>query len=304
MDAVLAEHMPRLIQGAAAALTHGIIHLGWGLDAASRWMTIEGLAYMAYTYLDVHPDRFTPAVHADTTPLDTLLRVAAAYHDGSKAEVHAIMHDPQYDTDFHPELYDAGFQWQLAKVLEHGHAVFLELPAWLEEAPVEDALREMYKAVTLLYITLTGAPGKRKAGYVVALHLITSLWGAEQVMQRLPEDQHRGALRCFWASAVAVVASSGAGFPTPDALRTAWDAYGSATDPEDTSGRQNAAEGLRAWPEIVERAYGEEEEHNIKLVYVCQELWRRYGRWHAFRVAADPVIDTPNVGPGKAANKS
>lgn len=42
MDAVLAEFMPRLIQGAAGALTHGIIHLGWGLDGESRWMATEG----------------------------------------------------------------------------------------------------------------------------------------------------------------------------------------------------------------------------------------------------------------------
>lgn len=42
IEAVLAEFMPRLVQGAAGALTHGIIHLGWGLDGESRWMTTEG----------------------------------------------------------------------------------------------------------------------------------------------------------------------------------------------------------------------------------------------------------------------
>lgn len=43
LDTVLANYMPRLVQGAAGALTHGIIHAGWGLDGQSRWMTIEGV---------------------------------------------------------------------------------------------------------------------------------------------------------------------------------------------------------------------------------------------------------------------
>lgn len=43
LDEVLAQFMPRLLQGAAGALTHGIIHAGWGLDGQSRWMAIEGV---------------------------------------------------------------------------------------------------------------------------------------------------------------------------------------------------------------------------------------------------------------------
>lgn len=125
-----------------------------------------------------------------------------------------------------------------------------------------------------------------------------------QVMRRLPQEQHRHALKCFWASAVAVVASSGAGFPTPDALRTAVEMYGSMHDAEEPESSADTAGGVRAWPEIVQRAYEEEEEHNIKLAYVCRELWKRYDRWHALRVAADTFTTTPNIGPGKAAFKA
>lgn len=126
---------------------------------------------------------------------------------------------------------------------------------------------------------------------------------AVQVVRRLPEAQHGHALRCFWASAVAVVASSGAGFPSADCLQQARDHYRSMHDADEHPGRGGTA-GVRSWPEIVERACEEQEEHNIKLVYVCRELWRRYGRWHGFRVAADTFTTTPSIGPGKAAFKS
>lgn len=129
-----------------------------------------------------------------------------------------------------------------------------------------------------------------------------------QVLRRLPEAQHRHALQCFWASAVAVVASSGAGLPTPESLQATWDAYSDMHDseePEATGGADGTeAAAVRAWPDIVARAHLEDEEHNIKLAYVCRELWRRYGRWQGFRVAADTFTETPNIGPGKAAFKS
>lgn len=119
-------------------------------------------------------------------------------------------------------------------------------------------------------------------------------------MLRLPDAQRRDALKSFWAAAVAVVASSGAGIPSRDALQTAWDMYGRMHDIEQPSGTA----AVRPWPEIVARAHREDEEHNIKLAYVCRALWRRYGRWHAFRVAADTFTVTPDIGPGKAAFRS
>lgn len=140
---------------------------------------------MAYTFVDVHPERFTTRAHPDAAPMDTLLRVADAFHGGARDDIHAIMDDPEYGTaahtTFHPELVPAGFQWKLAKVLDRGHGLFLELPAWLDDAPVEDALRGMYDALVLLYLAQAGAPGERGVGDFVALHTITALWGAEQV---------------------------------------------------------------------------------------------------------------------------
>ena len=57
-------------------------------------------------------------------------------------------------------------------------------------------------------------------------------------------------------------------------------------------------EGVQIWDHIIERAWREDEEHNIKLVYVCRELWRRYGHWRGFRAAAETFTPTPSIGPG------
>lgn len=42
LEGVVQAYAPLLLPGATAALMHGIIHLGWGLDAGSRCMIIEG----------------------------------------------------------------------------------------------------------------------------------------------------------------------------------------------------------------------------------------------------------------------
>lgn len=46
---------------------------------------------------------------------------------------------------------------------------------------------------------------------------------------------------------------------------------------------------------MVARGIAEVEEHNIKLVYVMRELWKRYGYWVGFAEAAQAFTLTPNV---------
>lgn len=41
-EKVLEKYAPVLLPGLVAALTHGIIHLGWALDFGSRRMLVEG----------------------------------------------------------------------------------------------------------------------------------------------------------------------------------------------------------------------------------------------------------------------
>ena len=54
-------YWPAALAGSAFLVAHATIHLGWALDAKSRWMAIEGLAYLAFSYVSGHPERAAPA---------------------------------------------------------------------------------------------------------------------------------------------------------------------------------------------------------------------------------------------------
>ena len=56
-EQVLASYLPELIDGWVGSLTHGTIHLGWALLAEHEGMIVEGLAYMAYSYVPCHHRR-------------------------------------------------------------------------------------------------------------------------------------------------------------------------------------------------------------------------------------------------------
>jgi hypothetical protein len=143
-----------------------------------------GLAYMTYTFVNVHPERFQSLSldepHAGYSLIESSRRSRECNWPES---ISNIMHLEKYSLEagWHPELHVAGFQWNLSKVLEEGHNAFLKLPKWLDFLPVEEVLEQMYKAVTLLYLVSAGEPKQRTAGNFVVLHLITSLWGADQV---------------------------------------------------------------------------------------------------------------------------
>lgn len=139
---------------------------------------------MAYTFLSVHPERFQHSALGSTSPVESLIEASnTSVAEHVPESIENIKNLPQYalERGWHPELHPAGFQWHLSKVLEEGHDIFLKLPKWLDTLSVPDALREMYKAVTLLYLVSAGEPEGRKMGDFVVLHLITSLWGAEKV---------------------------------------------------------------------------------------------------------------------------
>ena len=43
MEGMLQAYTPLVMAGCVGALTHAVIHLGWGIDVHNRYMTIEGL---------------------------------------------------------------------------------------------------------------------------------------------------------------------------------------------------------------------------------------------------------------------
>jgi hypothetical protein len=194
-----------------------------------------------------------------------------------------------HDKSFHPELVPAGFQWELSKVLNDAHPVATHLPNWLSEKSVDELWHALYRDAVYLYLATRDTDGN---GNFVVLHLLSSLWGLEQVCRVVDDGPTmmkvtRGALKQYYATAVCLLATAGSGFPSSEALEKVQ---------VDFPPLQVDVESLD-WAPLVANGIAETEEHNIKLVYVMRELWNRYGRWHGFSTAAATFTLTPNIGP-------
>lgn len=288
MDLLLREYLPPLLPGCGGALMHGTIHLGWALDSGNRWMIIEGLAYMAFSFLSCNPDRTYPATRGpvkDTSVLDAFLHIADAWETDREALhgwLDATLTDDKYSASagFHPELAITGAQFNIVKVLAEGHPLIHETPAWIEDQDMATIWEGLYEAVTLLFMT--------KPGDFLILHLITSLHAMEQIANRLPIDQQKRAIQCYWTAMLAIIFSRGE-VPSRATLEALHAKFKDAIDHE-----RSPLEG-EEWEHIVARALREAEEHNPKLVYVQRLLWNRFRQRTLFRIAAGHFTTTPEV---------
>jgi hypothetical protein len=286
LEETVRRYVPVLLPGWAGAFTHATIHLGWALEYGSRWMAVEGLAYMAFTYVDCHPERIVDR-YEEATPIDSLLRVAGAWdqrREELKRSVAELIADtsPVDDGRIHPELLRSGLQFRIARTLDAGPALIRPAEAWAadEAAPVE--WEELYYAATLLYLA--------RPGDFVLLHLITSLYAVEHICAVLPVEQRRFAVRCFWTGLLGIVFSGG-DFPERDKLAALHELFADARDTaSDACPEQD-------WRRTVARAVLEEEEHNPKLVHALHQVWQRGDRRSLYRVAAAQFTATPELPP-------
>ncbi|KAL3903547.1 MAG: hypothetical protein SGILL_010405, partial [Bacillariaceae sp.] len=164
----------------------------------------------------------------------------------------------------------------------------------LVQADIPTLYQELYRTVTRLYLA-TRNPDTGVGNFLI-LHLITSLWGLEKVLQAVERGGYkdvdtltRKAIAAWWANLICFLAGSTGGMPSVEKLQKIQQG-----DFADTNISPN--DNLD-WSDVVQRGIAEEEEHNIKLVYVAKELWNRYGHWHPFFEVANSFTTTPNIGP-------
>jgi hypothetical protein len=286
LEEVLRRYVPRLLPGWVGAFTHAAIHLGWGLDANSLWMTVEGLAYMAFSYVSCHPERGRPATGRaeDDSAVAWLLATASGWQEhGDELHdwVEALVANPgaAKAQNIHPELARSGLQYRIARVVGEGHPSMYELPAWIVEQDIPTSWEQLYEVVTLLYLA--------RPGDFILLHLITSLHAMEQIANCLPHEQRRDVLKCFWIGMLGIVYAQ-ADFPSPASLSSLHATHERAID-------GGSAGALDDWASIVSRAVQEEEEHNPKLVYVLRRAWARTGGRSVYRTAAAHFTTTPEL---------
>lgn len=289
-DKLVSDFAPDLLDGFPGALTHGTIHLGWSIDAQSAYMIAEGLAYMNFAYIGIEPAKLQDDVHDDGSPIDSFMRIAQTFEKEDLQTLWVDRVKEKYDESFHSELVAAGFQWHVAKLLFEPHAVATELPVWLtNNANTDEIWEQLYRSITTVYLA-TRDPTNGSGDFVV-LHLLTSLWALEQICRvfertlspKEAEELTRRAWKQHFASVVVLLST--AGFLASAALEKARDEFGA----------ENNTPADLDWGPVVRSGIAEEEEHNIKLVYVMRELWKRYGHWKGFFDAANAFTPTPNV---------
>ena len=173
-------------------------------------------------------------------------------------------------------------QYRIARLLTEGHPLIYQTPSWIAAQDIERSWEQLYYVVTLLYLA--------KPGDFVLLHLITSLHAMEQIASHLLTDQRKSAVSCFWIGMLSII-FSGASFPKPSKLAALHGTYRNAIDDVGSSVRE------KDWEQIITRAFEEEEEHNPKLVYVMQRMWKRTGGLSIYRAAAGQFTMTPLLPP-------
>ncbi len=290
LEQTLKVYVPELLRGCVGALLHGTIHLGWALDAGHRGMTIEGLAYLAFSHVSCYPERTfskSKPLAADRTPLNSMQRIAAEWDRDRQALsswVDDTLSSPELSVaaGFQPVLEHTGAQLHIARVLAEGHPLIHTTPLWMENAGQEEVWGQLYYAVMLLYLS--------NPGDFVLLHLVTSLHAVEQIARHLPRDEQSKAIKCYWTAMLGVLFSLKT-VPTKASLDDLHARYADSID-----AAESASVG-REWKSSTERALAEREEHNPKLVYVLRKLWARFGHRSVYRVAAGCFTETPVIAP-------
>jgi hypothetical protein len=165
---LVVDYAPDILSGMAGALTHTIIHLGWAIDAQSPWMTTEGLAYLNFAHVGIDDDKLVWDVHEEEDPVDSFWRVATTWQEQNLQKMWIEVAKASYDQSFRPELVPAGFQWEVAKVLDRPHAAAVELPTWIMQRSVSHIWESLYRTTVYLYLATRDSEGNGNCKFLSA----------------------------------------------------------------------------------------------------------------------------------------
>ncbi len=282
---LLEKYMPVLIKGWVGSFTHATIHLGWALSVSHHFMIIEGVAYMAFSYVSCHPERInTDNTELESSPVESIIRIGNYWEEKKEHLSNWVKNNLEDETsnfakEIPPELKRSGLQYRIARMLDVGHPLIYERPNWVDN-DLSKIWEELYYTTALLYLS--------KPGDFVILHLITSLYAMERISEHLSVTLQKELLKCYWVGMLGILFSGGS-FPKGKKLNALNIIFNDSYDGiSDIRTEKN-------WKQIVERAFLEKEEHNPKLVYVLKRQWEICKGKSIYQVAAGQFTQTPDL---------
>jgi len=248
---MLNEYFPQLIEGLSGSAFHGLIQLGYAIESGIDNIICDGIAYLAFAYHSLgklnNPSENKPADLQSSSCLAILKQV----HDNTA-----------FKGIFEPDMR---FQDKM-KMLDYVNIAKYDLPEDFVPTTVDiDAVVQLFLRVTVELFAFT-----KDSNDFFLLHGVTSFQALKVVLSKIEDRRTQiEALRYFWKAAVATYICQG--MPTiRDSQETE---IHSAQIPE--------------WKELIETVIACDNEHLIKLVYVCHReeergsLLYRFTCWKA-----------------------
>jgi hypothetical protein len=230
---LVSQYYPILSKGLAGAALHGMIDLGYGLEVMNNTTIIEGLAYSVYCYYSMGDISNDPS---ETDLIQTLQKVQ------NDSRVQDIIRNEFTE--------DMGFQVKM-RYMSTNHADLLQQYdlKLSEDDNLFSVLVEMWNSVVKAYASSNDD--------FFILHCVTGARAFQMIFSQLtnPVDQKLG-LQYLWKTVVAAFICQGC----PSIDESKW----TINDPSE----------IPEWEPIIAKAIEEpadkhEDEHLIKLVFVC-----------------------------------
>ncbi|KAL6063408.1 hypothetical protein QOT17_011559 [Balamuthia mandrillaris] len=258
-NAVINEYVPFLLKGLIGSAFHGLIQLGYALEAAddiddedaNDHNIAEGIAYIAYCFKS-----------CGQVQLNAQTGQSSSRRSNPFMLLTELQSDPMFDDLFSKEEASLGFQSRVRRITQESYQQYLrkydlELPAALtdESETAEEELLQLFSTTVLKVFASEGCQ------QFFLLHLVTAMRALKRVVQQLKQHQDKLlAFLYFWRACVCAYIAVDR--PTVADVSDTGAEYVGQLDAEEDEEEQ--------WAELIQKVIQSDDEHLIKLVFVCK----------------------------------
>eukprot|EP01126_Amoeba_proteus_P005273 TRINITY_DN11746_c0_g1_i2.p1 TRINITY_DN11746_c0_g1~~TRINITY_DN11746_c0_g1_i2.p1 ORF type:complete len:258 (+),score=47.52 TRINITY_DN11746_c0_g1_i2:552-1325(+) len=233
-------YFPKLMPAMISSAFHSLIQLGWGIYTENEQMVCDGLAYLAYSFLEISfpSDSFHQQQQEQqtTNPLEVLMQVKI---------------DPLFQDYLQNGFSNLSFQGRVLKLSgspDTNH-LFLE---YFSKCILKEYSPQVLESFCVLLTQLFYNTESRD---FFVLHGVTGIFGFKFIVNLLEPSEQTRAINHLWLCILYVYVAC----DCPNLVR-------SAPEKEITFG----------WEELFRRAIDSTDEHEIKMVFVLHKFWEWY----------------------------